>query len=161
MPGTGIYVQDILDAVPIDKFFELFKPGVGGEGGYIRVGMTFATQLDEVDAETGAAGSVCLYLVCTGGTGRPSRASPPWVSRSDLRDSLTPFVCLCLLQVSRMLRRGPSSPNFRSGATRMTMQVCVCARIRVRRCCVDSGQENVLLQSCTMECLFEQRVGGV
>lgn len=30
-------MTDILDAVPIDKYFELFKPNAGGEGGYIRI----------------------------------------------------------------------------------------------------------------------------
>jgi hypothetical protein len=39
--ACGIFVADILDAVPIDKYFELFKPGAGGEGGFIRIGMTF------------------------------------------------------------------------------------------------------------------------
>lgn len=35
----GIFVKDILEAVPIDKFFELFKPGAqeSSLGGYIRV----------------------------------------------------------------------------------------------------------------------------
>lgn len=40
--ACGIYMSDILDAVPIDKYFELFKPGLGGEGGQIRVGMTYS-----------------------------------------------------------------------------------------------------------------------
>lgn len=35
--ACGIYMKDILDAVPIDKYFELFKPGAGAEGGFIRV----------------------------------------------------------------------------------------------------------------------------
>jgi hypothetical protein len=39
----GIYVSDILDAVPIDKYFELFRPGAGGEGGFIRLGLDFST----------------------------------------------------------------------------------------------------------------------
>lgn len=39
---TGIYVNDILEAVPIDKYFELFKTkGDGGDGGYIRISMDF------------------------------------------------------------------------------------------------------------------------
>ncbi|KAI8467301.1 MAG: hypothetical protein J3K34DRAFT_395121 [Monoraphidium minutum] len=42
--ACGIYVSDILDAVPIDKYFELFKPGVGGEGGFIRLGLDFSTE---------------------------------------------------------------------------------------------------------------------
>lgn len=40
--ACGIYVNDILDAVPIDKYFELFKPSAGGEGGFIRLGLDFA-----------------------------------------------------------------------------------------------------------------------
>ncbi|DBA99045.1 TPA: hypothetical protein ACH3X1_014186 [Trebouxia sp. C0004] len=38
----GIFVDDILDAVPIDKWFEMFKPGAAGEGGFIRVHMSFS-----------------------------------------------------------------------------------------------------------------------
>ena len=38
---TGIFVEDILDAVPIDKWFEMFKPSAAGEGGFIRVHMSF------------------------------------------------------------------------------------------------------------------------
>lgn len=37
---AGIFVKDILEAVPIDKYFELFKPGENPErglGGFIRV----------------------------------------------------------------------------------------------------------------------------
>jgi hypothetical protein len=41
---AGIYVSDILDAVPIDKYFELFKPSAGGEGGFIRLGLDFARE---------------------------------------------------------------------------------------------------------------------
>jgi len=50
----GIFVQDILEAVPIDKYFELFKPGAGGEGGFIRVAM--AVYPDRRALERGAAG---------------------------------------------------------------------------------------------------------
>uniref|UniRef100_A0A383VVM2 C2 domain-containing protein n=1 Tax=Tetradesmus obliquus TaxID=3088 RepID=A0A383VVM2_TETOB len=39
--ACGIFVSDILDAVPIDKYFELFKPSAGGEGGFIRLGLDF------------------------------------------------------------------------------------------------------------------------
>lgn len=41
---TGIFVDDILDAVPIDKWFEMFKPAAAGEGGFIRVHMSFSDQ---------------------------------------------------------------------------------------------------------------------
>ena len=51
----GIFVQDILEAVPIDKYFELFKPGAGGEGGFIRVAMAFYP--DRKALEKGAAGA--------------------------------------------------------------------------------------------------------
>ena len=47
LPVAGIFVDDILDAVPIDKYFELFKPGTGGEGGFIRVAMNYDTHLPE------------------------------------------------------------------------------------------------------------------
>lgn len=40
---AGIFVSDILDAVPIDKYFELFKPSAGGEGGFIRLGLDYTT----------------------------------------------------------------------------------------------------------------------
>lgn len=39
--ACGIYVNDILEAVPIDKYFELFKPNAGGEGGLIRIAINF------------------------------------------------------------------------------------------------------------------------
>lgn len=39
--ACGIFVADILDAAPIDKYFELFKPGAGGDGGFVRVAMGF------------------------------------------------------------------------------------------------------------------------
>lgn len=48
--ATGIYVNDILEAVPIDKYFELFKPNAGGEGGFIRIRMNFARDLAGLDA---------------------------------------------------------------------------------------------------------------
>lgn len=44
---SGIYVDDILEAVPIDKYFELFKPKNGGDGGFIRVAMNFSTESPE------------------------------------------------------------------------------------------------------------------
>ena len=44
---SGIFVDDILDAVPIDKYFEMFKPGAAGEGGFIRVAMAFDEHKEE------------------------------------------------------------------------------------------------------------------
>lgn len=37
--ACGIFVQHILDAAPIDKYFEMFKPGSGSEGGFVRLKM--------------------------------------------------------------------------------------------------------------------------
>ncbi|GBF99656.1 hypothetical protein Rsub_12475 [Raphidocelis subcapitata] len=42
--ACGIYVSDILDAVPIDKYFELFRPGAGGDGGFIRLSLDYSTE---------------------------------------------------------------------------------------------------------------------
>lgn len=39
--ACGIYMRDIMEAVPIDKYFELFKPGHGAEGGFIRIYMNY------------------------------------------------------------------------------------------------------------------------
>ena len=54
--ACGIFVSDILDAVPIDKFFELFKPGAGGEGGFIRIGVEFYPDAKALAARRGARG---------------------------------------------------------------------------------------------------------
>ena len=51
-------MSDIVDAVPIDKYFELFKPGMGGEGGFIRVAMNFVTDLNELQNEEGEFGPI-------------------------------------------------------------------------------------------------------
>jgi len=53
--ACGIFVKDILDAVPIDKAFELFKPGETDStlGGYIRV--TMRTGPENNDLNTKAA----------------------------------------------------------------------------------------------------------
>lgn len=53
---TGIFVNDIMDAVPIDKYFELFKPGAGGEGGFIRISMDFVKTLQDRVPKTGDLG---------------------------------------------------------------------------------------------------------
>lgn len=50
--GAGIFVNDIMDAVPIDKYFELFKPGQGGEGGFIRIGMDYVKSLKDRDGKS-------------------------------------------------------------------------------------------------------------
>ncbi len=45
-------MNDIMDAVPIDKYFELFKPGQGGEGGFIRIGMDYVKTLKDRDGKS-------------------------------------------------------------------------------------------------------------
>ena len=49
-------MEDILDAMPLDKYFELFKPGAGGDGGFIRVAMNYDTQL--LPGEPGCSSAV-------------------------------------------------------------------------------------------------------
>mmetsp|Transcript_14255 Transcript_14255/g.43062 ORF Transcript_14255/g.43062 Transcript_14255/m.43062 type:complete len:220 (+) Transcript_14255:219-878(+) len=60
--ACGIYVDDILEAVPIDKYFELFKPKNGGDGGFIRVAMNFSTESPE---EAAAGNQVAPYVPST------------------------------------------------------------------------------------------------
>lgn len=50
--ACGIFVKDILEAVPIDKYFEMFKPGSGQEGGYIRLRMRLTTPGEVSSRET-------------------------------------------------------------------------------------------------------------
>jgi hypothetical protein len=50
---AGIFVSDILDAVPIDKYFELFKPSAGGEGGFIRLGLDFVKDPNDLPRTRG------------------------------------------------------------------------------------------------------------
>lgn len=61
-PLAGIFVSDILDAVPIDKYFELFKPSAGGEGGFIRLGLDFVKDPAELSRARGGAISFCTLL---------------------------------------------------------------------------------------------------
>ena len=41
MLQSGIYITEILENVPIDKYFELFKPSSGSEGGTIHIRVDF------------------------------------------------------------------------------------------------------------------------
>ena len=59
--AAGIYVNDIVEAVPIDKYFELFKPKNGGDGGFIRVAMNFSADSPE-DAAASAPPSPLFPL---------------------------------------------------------------------------------------------------
>ena len=42
--ACGIFVTDIIDAAPIDKYFEMFKPGSGKEGGFVRLKISVLTE---------------------------------------------------------------------------------------------------------------------
>lgn len=57
--ACGIYVADILKAVPIDKYFELFKPSEmnSGLGGFVRIQMKSVTRkpLSETSNQEGSA----------------------------------------------------------------------------------------------------------
>ncbi len=59
----GIYVNDIIEAVPIDKYFELFKPSAGGEGGFVRLSLDYSKDASQLP---GAKGS-CWAGEGTGG----------------------------------------------------------------------------------------------
>ena len=61
MTACGIFVKDILDAVPIDKYFEMFKPGSGHEGGFVRLKMSILTE-EEMNART--RGTILRSIWC-------------------------------------------------------------------------------------------------
>jgi len=63
--ACGIFVSDILDAVPIDKYFELFKPNAGGEGGFIRIGMSFVKDLSELKKADASAQNLAPAIAFT------------------------------------------------------------------------------------------------
>lgn len=52
--ACGIFVKDILDATPIDKYFEMFKPGTGQEGGFVRLKMSILSEADMNARKRGA-----------------------------------------------------------------------------------------------------------
>eukprot|EP00878_Enallax_costatus_P000516 GHUV01000611.1.p1 GENE.GHUV01000611.1~~GHUV01000611.1.p1 ORF type:complete len:227 (+),score=54.57 GHUV01000611.1:166-846(+) len=70
--ACGIFVSDILDAVPIDKYFELFKPSAGGEGGFIRLGLDFVKDPSDLPQRTRE--SVPNGLPSAGGAAQESGA---------------------------------------------------------------------------------------
>lgn len=57
---TGIFVKDFIDLVPIDKYFELFKPNAGGEGGFIRISLNFVSDLAELDGLRQGERTACM-----------------------------------------------------------------------------------------------------
>jgi hypothetical protein len=57
--ACGIFVTDILDAAPIDKYFEMFKPGSGKEGGFVRLKMALLTEDDMRARQQGAHTHAC------------------------------------------------------------------------------------------------------
>lgn len=80
--ACGIFVHDILEAAPIDKYFEMFKPGSGAEGGFIRLRMALVSEEEVQQREQGAScfalNRRCVYLVLCGAcVNLPLLASPP------------------------------------------------------------------------------------
>jgi hypothetical protein len=61
--SAGIFVNQIIDAVPIDKYFELFKPNAGGEGGFIRICLDFAKEPEELDRAGNVSDSGFRFVV--------------------------------------------------------------------------------------------------
>lgn len=60
--ACGIFVQHILDAVPIDKYFEMFKPGSGSDGGFVRLKMRLLSNADLVKKEKGACSILIRFV---------------------------------------------------------------------------------------------------
>lgn len=56
---AGIFVNEIADAVPIDKYFEMFKPNAGGEGGFIRICLDLVKDGDAPKGACPYARSAC------------------------------------------------------------------------------------------------------
>ena len=56
-------MNDILDAVQIDKNLELFKSGAGGEGGYIRISINFVNDLKDLEKPAGALSLLASALL--------------------------------------------------------------------------------------------------
>lgn len=63
--ACGIFVNDILEAAPIDKYFEMFKPGSGDEGGYVRLKMQMISD-DELRARQSGANNSCMIAQAAG-----------------------------------------------------------------------------------------------
>ena len=61
--ACGIFVKDILDAVPIDKYFEMFKPGTGQEGGFVRLKMSILSE-EEMSARKRGAPRAARLCTC-------------------------------------------------------------------------------------------------
>jgi hypothetical protein len=85
--ACGIFVADILDAVPIDKYFELFKPGAGGEGGFVRIAMGFYPDAAALRARRG--GSVGAGAAASNGGGGGDGGGAPSGPLARIRSSLS------------------------------------------------------------------------
>lgn len=104
---AGIFVNDIMDAVPIDKYFELFKPGQGGEGGFIRIGMDYVKSVKEKDGKPAAGAptpSPCFprALLC----------AMLWLSKRCV--ALKGKRCVCSVLQARLLTRAAAACRCQS-----------------------------------------------
>jgi hypothetical protein len=76
--APGIFVSDILDAVPLQKFFQLFRPAPGGEGGYILISMNFVKDLSEAKAALLPSGWLLACHICHR-SGCTEALGPDWI----------------------------------------------------------------------------------
>ena len=76
--AAGIYVEDILGAVPINKFFELFKPRTttSAEGGMIKVSIEFEDHAARPRGTAPICSTIQVFASCMRLTTTTDPASP-------------------------------------------------------------------------------------
>lgn len=118
---AGIFVSDILDAVPIDKYFELFKPSAGGEGGFIRLGLDYTTDPKALPRLRGECGGGVWHW---GQAGRLTGTQQAY-SRHRLGSvlSLKHLVRLAPLDADRAVRAGCDAAGGRHSLNSRTHSV--------------------------------------
>jgi len=129
--NAGIFVDDILDAVPIDKYFELFKPGTGSEGGFIRVAMNYDTHLPENGQ--GARRPLFCLLVCPLACLPECMALiPPMAARKGTMrgQSSCGFLCCAVACLSSIARPSTVAPfrQLRPSSPLVRVFMCFCCR---------------------------------
>jgi hypothetical protein len=64
--ACGIFISDIVEASPIDKYFEMFKPGSGKEGGFVRLRLNLITEDELRQKQQGAVPLFWSFNTVTG-----------------------------------------------------------------------------------------------